>query len=468
VTKKGTPGPEQRTSVMHLSIYIKMRWLVVAGIIAIVLVALLAFNISFPTTPVFIVCGAIIVYNIFLFLWVRKLCHTQIRQAARGIRLLRYLQIGLDLAALTALLHFTGGVQNPFIFFFLVYVTAAGIWWNRKKAFGLTAIAVGLAVFVVMGEFTGVIPHVSLVNFVMPDMHDNPAWVSAVLTALAVFAFIATYISTSVNVALSERQGEVINLRDQAIQKGAQELKSISKDLATLEEEKQRFVRLLSTVSHDLQAPLVAVQSCISYVTDGYAGEITEGQRDWLQRGAHRIDALLTLITDLIDIPRIELGLLAREMKELSLNEVTSRAVEGLEMIARQKGLGFVTELPPVSPKVYGSYRRLQQVITNLTNNAISYTREGGITVRVRQDENGARVEFSDSGIGISSADLPRLFTEFSRGSNVETKGSGLGLSISKRIIEAHGGRVWAESPDPATGKGSRFTFTLPKNWRPK
>jgi len=217
-----------------------------------------------------------------------------------------------------------------------------------------------------------------------------------------------------------------------------------------------------------LQAPLVAVQSCISYVTDGYAGEITEGQQDWLKRGARRIDALLTLITDLIDIPRIEMGLLAREMKELSLNDLVRRSVEGLEMIARQKGLKFETELPPVSPQVYGSYRRLQQVITNLTNNAINYTREGGITVRVNQDENGARVEFSDSGIGISSADLPRLFAEFSRGSNVETKGSGLGLSISKRIIEAHGGKVWAESPDPTTGKGSRFTFTLPKDWRPK
>jgi signal transduction histidine kinase len=217
-------------------------------------------------------------------------------------------------------------------------------------------------------------------------------------------------------------------------------------------------------VAHDLQSPLVATQSLLSYIVDGYTGEITDGQKDLMQRGIRRIDGLLTLITDLLDIPRIEAGQLSREMREISLNDVVKQATDGLDNLARQKGLMLKVELPESSPKVFASNRRLQQVVTNLTSNAINYTREGTVLVRVADSDSEVRIEVIDTGIGIPPDDLPRLFDDFFRGSNVGAKGTGLGLSISKRIVEAHGGRVWAESPDAETGKGSKFTFTLPKN----
>jgi len=110
-----------------------------------------------------------------------------------------------------------------------------------------------------------------------------------------------------------------------------------------------------------------------------------------------------------------------------------------------------------------GSSRRLQQVLTNLLSNAINYTDEGGILLRVTDAEDELRVEVSDSGVGIPPQDLPKLFHDFFRGSNVKSDGTGLGLSLSRRIVEAHAGKMWAESPCPETGRGSRFTFTLPK-----
>jgi signal transduction histidine kinase len=131
--------------------------------------------------------------------------------------------------------------------------------------------------------------------------------------------------------------------------------------------------------------------------------------------------------------------------------------------VAQQKGLTLKVEMPESLLKINGASRRLQQVVTNLVSNAINYTNEGMVLVRVSDNDNEARVEVIDSGIGILPEDLPRLFNDFFRGSNVGSKGTGLGLSISKRIVEAHGGRIWAESPDPETKKGSRFTFTLPK-----
>ena len=247
----------------------------------------------------------------------------------------------------------------------------------------------------------------------------------------------------------------------------ARELEQCHTEVDKLEEERRQFVRFLSVVAHDLQSPLVATQSLLSYIVDGYTGDITDGQQDLLQRGIRRIDELLTLITDLLDIPRIEAGQLEREMQQISLNGVVKQAVVGLDNVARQKGIALEVELPESSPAVYASSRRLQQVLNNLISNAISNTRDGTALVRVKEHDSEIRVEVMDTGIGIPPGELPRVFDDFFRGSNAGKKGTGLGLSISKRIIEAHGGKIWAESPCPETGKGSRFTFTLPKNRGP-
>jgi signal transduction histidine kinase len=258
---------------------------------------------------------------------------------------------------------------------------------------------------------------------------------------------------------------EVANLGAIALER-ARELEQCFIEVDKLEEGRRQFVRFLSVVAHDLQSPLVATQSILSYIADGYTGEITDGQKDLLQRGIRRIDELLMLITDLLDIPRIEAGQLVREMQEISVNGVVKQAVVGLDSVARQKGLELRIELPESSPKIYASSRRLQQVLNNLISNAISYTHDGIVLVRVKEDENGIAVEVIDTGIGIPPDELPKIFDDFFRGRKAGKKGTGLGLSIAKRIIEAHGGKLWAESPCPETGTGSRFTFTLPKNRR--
>jgi len=260
---------------------------------------------------------------------------------------------------------------------------------------------------------------------------------------------------------------EVANLGAIALER-ARELQQCFTEVDKLEEGKRQFVRFLSVVAHDLQSPLVATQSILSYIADGYTGEITDGQKDLLQRGIRRIDELLMLITDLLDVPRIEAGQLVREMQEVSLNGVVKQAVVGLDNVARQKGIELRIELPESSPKVYASSRRLQQVLINLISNAINYTRDGMALLRVKEYENEIAVEVIDTGIGIPPDELPLIFDDFFRGRKAGKKGTGLGLSISKRIVEAHGGKLWAESPCAETGKGSKFTFSLPKNGRSK
>ena len=242
-----------------------------------------------------------------------------------------------------------------------------------------------------------------------------------------------------------------------------QDLAQSSMEVAKLEEEKNRFLRFLGIAAHDLKAPLAAIQSYIGVMLGGYSGELNEKQKNMLERSGYRITELLNLISDLLDIPRIETGQLVQEMKEVSLRQVFRNCLTDQRELAREKGIKLKVELPGTLPRIRGSSPRLQQVITNLVNNAVNYTSEGTVTIRVREADNDIEIEVVDTGIGIPPEDLPRVFEDFFRASNVEAKGTGLGLSIAGRIVEAHGGRIWVESPCPGSSIGSKFTFTLPK-----
>jgi signal transduction histidine kinase len=333
----------------------------------------------------------------------------------------------------------------------------------KTRAYQLATIAVSMITLLVFLEYAGVISHINLEGFVRPDRYQELGRVLAILIALATLVYGSTYVTTAVLGELRRRQREMVALKDKLLEKRTEELEQISAEVVKLEDERRNFTRFLGVVTHDLRSPLVATQSVITYILEGYTGEITYGQKDLLERAVRRIDELLTLITDLLDIPRIETGQISREMREISLNEVIQKSLEGLDSVAQQKGLALRVEMPQSSPSVYGAGRRLQQVMTNLVSNAINYTNEGTVSVRVIDNEKDVRVEISDTGIGIKPEDMPRLFNDFFRGSNVTAKGTGLGLSISKRLVEAHGGKIWVESPDPETQKGSRFTFTIPK-----
>jgi len=246
------------------------------------------------------------------------------------------------------------------------------------------------------------------------------------------------------------------------------DLEQRSAEVAKLEEEKDQFLRFISIAAHDLKAPLTAIQGFLWVMLGGYAGEISDKQKHMLERSTRRINELLNLISDLLDIPRAETGQIISEMKEISLNHVIRTRLQDQRKLAKEKGVTLKVELPETLPKIHGSSLRLQQVITNLVDNAVTYTPEGTVTLRVEERNKDIQVEVTDTGIGIPPEDLPRVFDDFFRASNVEVKGTGLGLSIVKRIVEAHGGRIWCESPCPDTNQGSRFTFTLPKTRKGK
>jgi len=460
--------PEEETLVMRLRVFTTMRWVAILGVIIVTLVARYIFHIGFPTLPVYIVCVFMALYNLALIWQVRGLGKLPPDRVMHRTRQYVYVHILLDMFALVVLLHFTGGMENPFVYFFVFHIVLASIGLNYRMVYLLSTIAIAMVSLLFGLEYAGIIPHVNLEGFVLPTRYQDPSRILSELVPLAVLLYGTTYVTTAIAGELRKRQRQVVELRERLLEEKTGELKRASVSIAKLEEEKSRFLRFIGVAAHDLKAPLTAIQGFLWVILGGFAGEISEKQKNMLERSTHRITELLTLISDLLDIPRIETGQIVQEMKEISLRQVIRNSIEGQSNLAKEKGIKLKVRIPEELPHIRGSTARLQQVITNLVNNAINYTPEGMVTVRVQEQDRDLLVEVIDTGIGVPPADLPRLFEDFFRASNVGTKGTGLGLSISRRIVEAHGGRIWVESPCPSTNRGSKFSFTLPKPGKAK
>ncbi len=230
-----------------------------------------------------------------------------------------------------------------------------------------------------------------------------------------------------------------------------------------LRQTRNTLAHILSIASHDLRSPLAAVESYHNVMLSGYAGELTEQQKHMVSRCSERIRELLSLIDNILDISRIDFKEL--KMEPTSFLQVVENSREILQPLAEGKGLQLKVEVPKELAAIRAAPARLQQVFTNLLGNAVKFTPgEGVVTLRVGEEDDHLLVEVMDTGIGIPREELPRIFDEFYRGMDVSSGGAGVGLSIAKKIVEAHGGRIWAESPCPESGVGSKFSFTLPKN----
>jgi signal transduction histidine kinase len=253
-------------------------------------------------------------------------------------------------------------------------------------------------------------------------------------------------------------------LLDENPQMGYKVANNLVKVVASrLQHTKQTMEHILSVIFHDLKAPLAAAESYNRLLLDGFVGELSEEQKNIVQRSSKRLSDLLNLISNMIDFSRVDFGKFGTE--EVSLAKVIEDCAETMRPLAVEKGLQLDVAVPRQLPVVLGNAGRLKQVMTNLLSNAIKFTPSGGVTVRAKGEKDHVRVDVIDTGIGIPTEDLPKVFDGFYKGLDMEKRGAGLGLSISKKIIEeGHGGKIWATSPTPETGRGTRFTFILPKS----
>jgi two-component system phosphate regulon sensor histidine kinase PhoR len=243
-------------------------------------------------------------------------------------------------------------------------------------------------------------------------------------------------------------QGVVTVLRDVTGQKELERMKS----------------NFLSVVSHELKTPLHSIKGFVEIILMGKTGPITEIQQDFLTTVKEQTDHLQRLIEDLLAFSRLESGELRLRLSEVSPAEIVATVEQRLAPLAERNGLDLRDEVPADFPTIHADPVRLEQVFTNLIENAIKFTPSGG-NITVGGEDRGEEVLFwvRDTGIGIPPEEQGRIFERFYQvdsGPNRLYRGTGLGLSICKHIVTRHGGRIWVESN---VGEGSTFFFTLKK-----
>ncbi len=238
---------------------------------------------------------------------------------------------------------------------------------------------------------------------------------------------------------------------------------AVLQDITQLKELERMKADFVAMVTHELRAPVAAIEQQLTVILKGLAGEINERQARMLGRAKERAKGLLDLVKDLLDLSKIEAGMQVQYMEPVDIGGLLAKVVELMQPQAEQKGLTLEFELEDGLPSVNADAANMEGVFTNLISNAIKYTPEGGL-VRVTGKREGGyiRIDVQDTGIGISEKDLPRIFERFYRVKTEKTRqivGTGLGLSIVKQVVDAHLGTIDVQSVE---NQGTCFTVKLP------
>jgi signal transduction histidine kinase len=238
------------------------------------------------------------------------------------------------------------------------------------------------------------------------------------------------------------------------------ELRRVYGELETASRHKSEF---LANMSHELRTPLNAIIGFSQVLNQRLFGEINEKQEEYLNDILSSGNHLLSLINDVLDLSKVEAGQVTLDITAFSLREALERGVVMVREPALKNGVQLSLELSPDVNGVRGDERRFRQIVFNVLSNAVKFTPAGGsVTVATARVDGEVHVSVTDTGPGIAPEDQVRIFEEFQQTDvGVEQReGTGLGLALSKRLVELHGGRIWVESE---LGHGSRFVFTLPR-----
>ncbi len=238
------------------------------------------------------------------------------------------------------------------------------------------------------------------------------------------------------------------------------ELNEANTRLRELSQMKEEFLAL---TTHDLRSPLAVISGVINFFTSGRLGELTPEQRKMVSMMERNTGSLIELVNDLLDASKLESGSLRLDPVSNDLHLLVAELTETMLPLAQEKEIELTTDLPADLPHVRADRAKLRRILVNLLSNAVKFTGRGGhISFSAEANSDFVSVAVSDTGVGIAPEDLARLFDKYEQARSRATrseKGTGLGLYITKQLVELHGGTITVESKP---GKGSTFAFTLP------
>ncbi len=459
--------------------FIKLRWLAAVGVIGGAGLAI-ATRLSYvPGGAILTVAAGLLVYNTLLLLVARLLSLKPVERDWGSVNsfarlivprtfvglgdegrvaraaLFAFVQITVDFLFLAVLIHYCGGVESPFCVFFVFHVVISSILLSRRATYVQTTVGFLLFAFVVFGEYLGLLDHHPLDGLLAPEAYRNLGVVATRLVALGATLYLASYLCSTIAVDLRERVRANVSL-----------LRQLEAAYETLRESERAKSQYMRKVAHELRGPLGTIETALKVLLQGMAGALTDRSRELITRAQRRAGELAAGTQDLLLLARAREAGLDKEGAPVQLDAVVTEVVEDFREGAERKGVALSSD-KVVGGAVLGDAIALRQLAANLIENGIRYTEPGGsVTLRLSSQGECLVLEVEDTGIGIATEDLPRVFSEFYRAANARefaAEGTGLGLAIVKAIAERHGGSVAGESN---LGHGTRFTVTLPATHR--
>ena len=474
-------SPEEAALLMRLKVFVNLRWLAICGVLVATLVASRVFHIGFPVVAVYSVCAFMVLYNIVFVFQARILGKEKTGQIIGRAISYSNVHILFDLVALAVLIHFTGGIENPFIFYFVFHAIIASISLGYRATYSLATSALAMVLLLVGMEYAGWMPHYNLAGFADPALYQNGSYVLAVLIALATVLYGATYMTTAISGELRRRQRQVVELGNQLLEKKTEEIarekemqekltaayRELSESHEQLKQSQEQLIQaekltslgqLAAAIAHEINNPLTGVLVYTQLLAKKIRGEgiPKEVSLDYLSRMELELIRSTRLVRNLLDFARQS----PPAFKPVNLNDIINRALDLVAHSAELQHVRIVKELDSALPLVMADFDQLNQVCTNMILNAIQAMPQGGnLTLRTSATDGELRMDFQDTGHGITPENMRKLFTPFFT-TKPEVKGVGLGLAIAYGIIKRHQGKIEVQSK---VEEGATFSIFIPR-----
>ena len=442
------PLPQDKRLVRRAFWLIRLRWFAVLGLCITTFVANKILGIGLSAVSIYITAAGLALYNIIALLLLQqaKKDHSHNRWPPLTVRKIINFQMAADLLILTLLFHFSGGIENPFVIYYVFHMIIASILLSVWESYLQATLASGLLFLLVLLEYRGVIPHHCLDEFVAVDQFDHAPYVFGRLAVVSSALYLVVFMASPITTRLRRQEQGYWQANQQLHQK---------------DRIKDEYVE---RVTHDIKGHLAAIKSSLDVVAKGFAGPLEPKQQEFVDRAVDRTGVLAAFVRQLLKLTQMRLSNTV-QVDEFALDAAIQSALEGARVRAADKQIQLKSETKGQLFSLSGDRLSVEEMITNLVLNAIKYSPEGAsVEVTAAEDSEQIRVSIKDNGIGIPQDELPRVFDEFYRASNARAKekdGTGLGLSIAKQIVERHGGKIWAESQ---LGQGTTVGFTLSKS----
>ena len=418
---------------------IKIRWLAVLFAVIIVSLVLL-FNVQGPNYKgISLSILILLLINFYFYYDINKLRKVCKDKCEKPVKVNINLQIIFDFIILTLILHFSGGIENPCIVFFIFHMIISGIYLSPKNAFFIAGLAVFLFLTLVLTEYFGLINHYSINNYITEMIINEPVYFFSSLALFVLTSFISVYIAVS----LSEQLRITKDL-----------LKQSNQSLLDKDKIKDEFIQ---RITHDIKGGLAVTQSCLSVVDKQILGAVNEANADFITKALNRTNKMISFVSELLALTKMRLEN-RYDTKIVSVNEIINAVLINIKSEAEKKKINVSSNIAAQQLYISGIKVSIEESIMNLLSNAIKYTPENGkVNISAFADSNKIVIKVSDTGYGIPEEDLPNIFDDFYRSKNITgVEGSGLGLSLVKAIVARHNGSISVISK---VNVGSTFTM---------